>query len=97
MGGLRTAPTLRVDIASDEYRSFKAVAELKRERIRRRTYKTRAEARQDVFDYVEMSYNPKRKHARQREMKTEASRKLGAIHISNRWLRKSKPLKVGTR
>ena len=27
---------------------------LKRERIRRRTYKTRDEARQDVFDYIEM-------------------------------------------
>jgi len=37
---------------------------LKRERIRRRTYKTRAEARQDVFDYIEMFYNPKRKHVR---------------------------------
>lgn len=37
---------------------------LKRERIRRRTYNTRAEARQDVFDYIEMFYNPKRKHVR---------------------------------
>lgn len=37
---------------------------LKRERIRRRTYRTRAEARQDVFDYIEMFYNPKRKHVR---------------------------------
>ncbi|MFD2854555.1 IS3 family transposase [Seohaeicola zhoushanensis] len=37
---------------------------LKRERIRRRTYRTREEARQDVFDYIEMFYNPKRKHAR---------------------------------
>ena len=37
---------------------------LKRERIRRRNYTTRAEARQDVFDYIEMFYNPKRKHAR---------------------------------
>jgi putative transposase len=37
---------------------------LKRERIRRRTYRTRADARQDVFDYIEMFYNPKRKHAR---------------------------------
>lgn len=37
---------------------------LKRERIRRRTYKTRAEARQDVFDYIEMFYNPKHKHVR---------------------------------
>ena len=37
---------------------------LKRERIRRRTYRSRAEARQDVFDYIEMFYNPQRKHAR---------------------------------
>ena len=37
---------------------------LKRERIRRRTYKTRAEARQDVFDYIEMFYNPQRKHTK---------------------------------
>ena len=37
---------------------------LKRERIRRRSYKSRAEARQDVFDYIEMFYNPKRKHVR---------------------------------
>lgn len=37
---------------------------LKRERIQRKTYKTRDEARQDVFDYIEMFYNPKRKHVR---------------------------------
>ncbi|MFT5047443.1 MAG: putative transposase [Porticoccaceae bacterium] len=37
---------------------------LKRERIRRRTYKTREDARSDVFDFIEMFYNPKRKHAR---------------------------------
>lgn len=37
---------------------------LKRERIRRRTYKTRQEAREDVFDYIEMFYNPVRKHVR---------------------------------
>ena len=35
---------------------------LKRERIRRRTYTTRDAARQDVFDYIEMFYNPTRKH-----------------------------------
>jgi putative transposase len=35
---------------------------LKRERIRRRTSLTREAARQDVFDYIEMFYNPKRKH-----------------------------------
>ncbi len=37
---------------------------LKRERIRRRTCRTRDEARQDVFDYIEMFCNPTRKHAR---------------------------------
>jgi len=37
---------------------------LKRERIRRKVYRTRDEARADVFDYIEMFYNPTRKHAR---------------------------------
>ena len=36
---------------------------LKTERIRRKTYTTRADARQDIFDYVEMFYNPRRRHA----------------------------------
>ncbi|OAN28878.1 hypothetical protein A4V15_19185 [Pseudomonas oryzihabitans] len=36
---------------------------LKRERIRRKTYGTREEARSDVFDYIEMFYNPKRRHS----------------------------------
>lgn len=35
---------------------------LKRERIKRQTYITRDAARQDVFDYIEMFYNPTRKH-----------------------------------
>lgn len=37
---------------------------LKRERIRRRTYRSREEARQGLFDYIEMVYNPIRKLAR---------------------------------
>ena len=37
---------------------------LKRERIRRRTCKTREKVRQDVLDYTEMFYNPIRKHVR---------------------------------
>jgi putative transposase len=35
---------------------------LKRERIRRKTYATREEARTDVFDDIEMFYNPTRRH-----------------------------------
>ena len=36
---------------------------LKRERIKRKIYKNRDEARQDIFDYIEMFYNPKRRHS----------------------------------
>jgi putative transposase len=36
---------------------------LKTERIRRKTYRTRDEARADVFDYIERFYNPKRRHS----------------------------------
>ena len=37
---------------------------LKRERIRRRKYKTREETRRDVFDYIKFFYNPQRKNVR---------------------------------
>ena len=33
---------------------------LKRERVNRRQYRTRAEARADVFDYIERFHNPRR-------------------------------------
>ena len=36
---------------------------LKTERTVRKTYRTRDEARADVFDYIECSYNPKRRHS----------------------------------
>jgi putative transposase len=35
---------------------------LKRERIRRKTYDTRDAARREVFEYIELFYNPKRRH-----------------------------------
>ena len=35
---------------------------LKRERVRRKTYINREDARRDIFDYIEMFYNPKRRH-----------------------------------
>jgi len=36
---------------------------LKRERIKRRIYSNHDEARADVFQYIEMFYNPKRQHS----------------------------------
>jgi putative transposase len=60
---------------------------LKCEWIRRQTYQCRDAARQDVFDYIEMFYNPKGKHANNgmlspvdfetRRQKTEPGRCLG--------------------
>ena len=37
-------------------------ANLKKEKIRRKIFKTREEAKQTVFNYIEMFYNPKRRH-----------------------------------
>ncbi|MCW5783577.1 MAG: IS3 family transposase [Nitrospirales bacterium] len=36
---------------------------LKRERVHRRRYPTRAEARADIFDYIERFYNHQRSHS----------------------------------
>ena len=63
-----TAITLGICYATACRAADNAVAEsffhlLKTERIRRKTYKTRQDARLDVFDYIELFYNPKRRHA----------------------------------
>jgi putative transposase len=34
---------------------------LKRERVNRRHYRTRAEARADIFDYIERCHNPRQR------------------------------------
>ena len=36
---------------------------LKTERADRRVYRSRAEAKADVFDYIERFYNPRRRHS----------------------------------
>jgi putative transposase len=36
---------------------------LKKERVRRKIYPTREEAKADLFDYIEMFYNPRRRHS----------------------------------
>lgn len=45
---------------------------MKRERVNRRRYATMAEARADVFDYIERFYNPRK----QRQMKYRQQTKL---------------------
>ena len=36
---------------------------LKMERVHRKVYRTRSQARADVFDFIEVFYNPKRRHS----------------------------------
>jgi putative transposase len=46
---------------------------LKRERVNRRCYRTRAEARTDIFDYIERFYNPRTRRRLQKIEKAEIS------------------------
>jgi len=39
------------------------LSSLRTERIARKTYRTRDEAKADVFNYIERFYNPKRRHS----------------------------------
>jgi len=61
-----------VDLIRDSlystYTRDNAVAEFffssfKKERIKKRTYKTRDLARADIFEYIEMFYNQTRRHS----------------------------------
>jgi putative transposase len=46
---------------------------LNRERVNRRQYRTRAEARADVFDYIERFHNPRRERKIEQLKKEEVS------------------------
>jgi putative transposase len=52
---------------------------LKRERVNRRNYKTVSEARADVFDYVEMFYNPRRRHSHLGDVSPEVYEKASNV------------------
>jgi putative transposase len=57
---------------------------LKRERVKRRIYKNREEARQDIFNYIEMFYNPVRRHGNNNdlspvEFERRYSMKIGSV------------------
>jgi len=49
---------------------------LKRERIKRKVYLTRELARQDIFDYIEMFYNSKRRHGWNNQLSPSEFEKL---------------------
>lgn len=53
---------------------------LKRERIKRRIYTTREEARSDVFDYIEMFYNTRRRHG--------SSNQLSPVEYERQYLKR---------
>jgi putative transposase len=51
----------RVGSCADNAAAESFFGVLKRERVNRRRYLTRAEARADIFDYIERFHNPRRK------------------------------------
>ncbi|QJY62565.1 IS3 family transposase [Salmonella enterica] len=59
---------------------------LKRERIKKKIYGTREEARSDIFDYIEMFYNSKRRHGSSNQMspteyENQYYQRLGSVWI----------------
>ena len=55
-------PLVRETMARSAMESF--FSSLKTERTARKVYRTRDEARADVFDYIERFYNPRRRHSK---------------------------------
>ncbi len=53
---------------------------LKIERVYRRRYRTRDEARADVFDYIERFYNPRRRHSTLGYVSPAAFEKAAGLH-----------------
>ena len=64
---------------------------LERERIRRKVYHTRDEARRDVFDYIEMFHNPTRKHARNRMLSPIEFERLHKANPDGVWKTRGGP------
>ena len=52
---------------------------LKKERVRKRVYKTRDMARADVFDYIEGFYNRTRRHSHLDGISPEAFERLASV------------------
>ena len=55
---------------------------LKTERTARKTYRTRDQAKADVFDYIECFYNPKRRHSTIGYLKSRGVRNADGISLA---------------
>ncbi|EXF92766.1 integrase [Pseudomonas fluorescens HK44] len=58
---------------------------LKRERIKRKIYDTRQGARGDVFDSIEMFYNPKRRHGFSNQLSPVEFEKRRLLSLESVW------------
>jgi putative transposase len=54
-------------------------ASLKRERVNRKNYRTVDEANADVFGYIEMFYDPRRRHSHLGNVSPQAFERASAI------------------
>jgi putative transposase len=61
--GWSIKPILARDLVWDNVVAESFLSSLKVERVRRKINQARDKARADLFDYVEMFYNPRRRHS----------------------------------
>ena len=73
MLGARSLPSGHNAVAESFFSS------LKKERVRKRAYKTRDMARADVFDYIEVSYNRTRHHSHLDGISPEAFERMASV------------------
>ncbi len=57
---------------------------LKTERTARKVYRTRGQARSDVFDYIECFYNPTRRHSTLGYLSPYSTSKLKRLRLVSR-------------
>ena len=62
-GSIQAASTTTQSNANRCFPVSDVFSSLKTERTARKTYRTRDEAKADVFDYIERFYNAKRRHS----------------------------------
>jgi putative transposase len=57
---------------------------LKKEQVKQKIYATRAEAKSEIFEYIEVFYNRKRRHSYLNQMSPMAFEKLPGVSVEKK-------------
>ncbi len=61
-------PVIAVEATVGTMQQLRASSSCSSGRVKRKVYKTRDDAKADIFDYIEMFYNPKRRHGNNKNL-----------------------------